>query len=76
MKKLSLDALEITSFETTPEPVRGRGTVAAHQQVKPLPPSAFGPCEPTDADFDCTYGCSMDTGCPDNCVIYSNFDCV
>jgi hypothetical protein len=62
MKKLKLEDLEITSFATTPDAAQGRGTLRAHQ-IDPAPESFLGPCEPTDANFDCTYGCSQDTAC-------------
>jgi hypothetical protein len=69
--KLKLEELEITTFEPAPNAPQARGTLYAH--AKPQPPSAFT-CPtalnfPTDPDFDCTYGCSRDTGCPDQCFV-------
>ena len=74
MKKLTLEALEVTSFETTPAGSQTRGTAHANQ-IEPAPPSMFE-CEPTDANMDCTYGCSHDTACPNNCFGETEFDCV
>ncbi len=72
MKKLRLDALEVTSFETAAVSPQ-RGTVQAN--IEPRERSAFPcaesflePCYPTDPNFDCTYGCSQNTGCPDGCI--------
>lgn len=76
MKKLTLklDALEITSFETVSDTPNARGTVAANgQEIKPAPESFMAPCYDTDANFDCTYGCSQDTAC-DNCIV-SGVEC-
>ncbi|HEX8391760.1 MAG TPA: hypothetical protein VF665_05305 [Longimicrobium sp.] len=67
MKKLKLESLEITSFPTTAAPARGRGTLRAHESIGPAPESEFGPCVPTDVNYDCTYGCTANTGCPDEC---------
>lgn len=75
MKKLKLDDLRVESFDTAPSAPRLRGTVQAHMP-KPAPESMIGPCYPTDPNFDCTYGCSRESACPDNCVIYSDVDCV
>ena len=76
-KKLKLESLEITSFTTSPGEPQLRGTLRAYEGgPKPPPHSVFGPCYPTDPNFDCTYGCSMDTGCPEGCVVISNVDCV
>jgi hypothetical protein len=75
MKKLKLDDLQVVSFETAADALQVRGTVDAHGKPLPPPPSMIGPCYPTDPNFDCTYGCSRESACPDNCVIYSDFDC-
>lgn len=72
--KLELDALEITSFETLCDAANARGTLHANEQeIKPAPESFIGPCYDTDANFDCTYGCSQDTAC-ENCL-YSDVEC-
>lgn len=68
-KKLKLEELEITSFATTQGLSQLRGTLRAHDGgPKPAPQSLIGPCYPTDPNFDCTFGCSRDSGCPYNCV--------
>lgn len=69
MKKLKLEALEVTSFETSPTAARDGGTVHAHSAgtdpsfVPVL--SGFEECAtwspadcPTDPDFCCTMGCT------------------
>lgn len=69
MRKLKLDELEITSFETTAGEGTGRrGTVRANGGTIVPPESRLAPCYPTDPRFDCTYGCSHWTGCPDGCI--------
>ena len=68
-KKLKLESLEITSFETTSSGAQVRGTLHAYEGPKPPPASRFGPCYPTDPNFDCTYGCSMNTACPERCFV-------
>lgn len=75
MKKLKLEDLTVTSFETASNEPQLRGTVDAHGKPQPAPESMIGPCYPTDPNFDCTYGCSRESACPDNCVIYSDFEC-
>lgn len=71
MKKLKLEDLQVTSFETTADAAQARGTVDAH--ARPTQNFTCTCNEPTNPDRDCTLGCSMDTGCPDtNCVIISN----
>lgn len=75
-KKLKLEDLAVTSFDTAPDGPQVRGTVDAHGKPQPAPPSMFGPCYPTDPNFDCTYGCSRPSACPDNCVILlTEVDC-
>jgi hypothetical protein len=75
MKKLKLEDLQVTSFDTAPMGPQVRGTVNANGKPQPVPPTLIGPCYPTDPNFDCTYGCSRESVCPDNCVILSDFDC-
>jgi len=79
MKKLKPESLEVTSFETGGAEPQERGTV--HGRAKPpqtnfnCPQTMFA-C-PTDPNFDCTYGCSNFTGCPDNCTVLTNpLECV
>lgn len=74
MKKLKLEDLQITSFECVPSSRQGRGTVNGNQ-ILPAPESFLGPCFPTDARFDCTYGCSQDTACDDTCVETATIHC-
>jgi hypothetical protein len=78
MKKLTLESLEVTSFETAPVSAL-RGTVRAND-AQPVSKancaSILAPCYPTDPNFDCTYGCSRDTGCPDQCVVISADPCI
>lgn len=66
MKKLKLEDLEISSFETLPSAPKERGTLKGHQIQ--LPPSRFRPCYPTDPNFDCTFTCSHGSDCPDYCI--------
>lgn len=76
MTKLKLESLEVTSFETSPAGSLARGTVEGRSFV-PTPPSVIEhECFPTDARMDCTYGCSMDTGCADGCGFTEGPDCV
>ena len=76
-KKLKLEELEITSFATTEGVSQLRGTLHAYAGgPKPPRPSLIGPCYPTDPNFDCTYGCSRESACPDNCVLISEVECV
>ena len=71
MKKLKLESLEVTSFETGSAGAQELGTV--HGRAKPpqthfnCPQTMFA-C-PTDPNFDCTFGCSRNTACPDTCII-------
>jgi hypothetical protein len=70
MKKLRLESLEVTSFETGAAGPLHRGTVLG-RDAKPatrLNCNTMFAC-PTDPNFDCTFGCSRDTGCPDTCVV-------
>jgi len=68
MKKLKLESIEVTSFETSGEMPAQAGTVRGNQQ-----PAASYPFQcPTTPEMDCTYGCSHFTACPDGCVQLSN----
>jgi hypothetical protein len=69
VKKLRLEAIEVTSFETSNVAHAQLGTVRGQQQVAPAPASFLAPCYPTDPNFDCTYGCSQNTACPERCVV-------
>ncbi|HEX2205893.1 MAG TPA: hypothetical protein VHG91_21440 [Longimicrobium sp.] len=71
MKKLKLDALEVTSFATTPSGAMERGTVDAHMP-KPGGPIVIQTynidlCGDTYY-FDCTLGCSRNSDCAYSCV--------
>jgi hypothetical protein len=71
MKKLKLESLEVTSFATTPNATRGRGTVqGAANPTHNCPPQTYNPdiCGDT-MYFDCTLGCSQNTACPNGCII-------
>lgn len=77
MRKLKLESLTVESFETAPMAAQVRGTVAANG--KPQPPTTLQTynvdiCGYTNY-FDCTLGCSRDTGCADQCFIISEVDC-
>ena len=79
MKKLKLEAVEVTSFATTPDAARGRGTVLG--AVRPTPPGT-GPLQTCSLEacgdtmyFDCTLGCSNLTNCAD-CRVVTAVDCV
>ncbi len=75
MKKLKLESIDVTSFETCSVRSQERGTVQGRGGVKPFPTQLN--CGPTNPELDCTYGCSMITGCPDNCVRFTEtVDCV
>ena len=79
MKKLKLESLEVTSFETGAAGPQVRGTVNGQAKPEPntfrnCPETAFA-C-PTDPNFDCTYGCSNFTGCLENCGLTQTVDCV
>lgn len=80
MRKLTLDSLQVESFETTAAAVTARGTVQGHQDPLPTPPTV-GPqtydvqaCGDTRY-FDCTYGCSVNTDCAYTCGLTVQ-DCV
>ena len=71
MKKLKLESLEVTSFETSPTVARERGTVQGHARpTQACPPQTYNVdlCGDTQY-FDCTLGCSINTACPDGCVV-------
>lgn len=70
MKKLKLESLEVTSFDTSPAPSEERGTVNANAKpgcsvvLQTYSPQACGETN----YMDCTYGCSYNTDCPYRCV--------
>jgi len=70
MKKLKLENLEVTSFATTPDAARGRGTVLGAGRTNGCPPQTYNVdlCGDT-LYFDCTLGCSQNTACPNGCII-------
>jgi hypothetical protein len=78
MKKLKLESLEVTSFETGAAEPQERGTV--HGRAKPPQtnfncPQTMFTC-PTDPNFDCTYGCSYNTACAGGCTgLTETVDC-
>ncbi|HEY0019588.1 MAG TPA: hypothetical protein VGC13_25015 [Longimicrobium sp.] len=67
MRKLKLESLDVESFETiTPTP-RSRGTVHGNVEFSPsIETYDIQECGDTRY-FDCTYGCSVDTGCAHVC---------
>jgi len=67
MKKLKLEDLVVTSFETAAG-ARDRGTVDGYAAgTRNCPPATYGGCADTEY-FDCTLGCSRMTDCPYSCV--------
>jgi hypothetical protein len=64
MKKLKLETIEVTSFETSAAAIEQVGTVQGRGAVANATRFAC----PTDPNFDCTFGCSQHTLCPDTCV--------
>ena len=63
MRKLKLESVKVESFPTTPAAPRQRGTLHAHQQYSPsIETYDIQACGDTRY-FDCTYGCTVDTGC-------------
>ena len=71
MKKLKLESLEITSFVTSPVVARERGTVQGHGPYPggPVVLKTYSIAECGDTRyFDCTFGCSQNTGCPNGCI--------
>ena len=69
MKKLKLESLEVTSFETGAAGPLHRGTVLGRAKPQTrLDCNTMFYC-PTDPNFDCTFGCSRDSGCPDTCIV-------
>lgn len=79
MKKLKLESLEVTSFETTAADARERGTVQGHDPH----PGGEVVLETYDVEacgdtryFDCTYGCSVNTDCANTCLVFTEtWDC-
>jgi len=68
MKKLKLEDLQVTSFETSATNGRGRGTVEgrAAPRTRNCPPLTYGGCADTEY-FDCTLGCTVETNCFNGC---------
>ncbi len=80
MRKLTLESLQVESFETAALAPRMRGTVEAHCDPQPTPPDdVIGTYDPERCGwtnfFDCTYGCSNFTACDGPCG-ESEYDCV
>jgi hypothetical protein len=76
MRKLKLESLQVESFATTAVAQLAHGTVDAHGKPGPLETYNVERCGDTRY-FDCTLGCSMNTACPDGCVVQaiSDVDC-
>ena len=70
MRKLKLESLTVESFATSAVAASSRGTVDAHGKPGPLETYNVDRCGYTNY-FDCTLGCSRDTGC-DNCIVISD----
>lgn len=73
MKKLKLEDLQVTSFETTSDAARARGTVLGAAQSNR--PGCERPFETYDIQacgdtqyMDCTFGCSINTNCVNGCI--------
>jgi hypothetical protein len=66
VKKLKLEDLTVTSFDTAPDGPQARGTVDAHARTQNFTCTCN---EPTNPDRDCTLGCSINTDCPDTCQL-------
>lgn len=72
MRKLTLESLQVESFETTAIASRMRGTVQAHCDPQPTPPTIVG-LETYDIEtcgdtryFDCSLGCPSIAPCDDS----------
>jgi hypothetical protein len=75
MRKLKLESLAVETFVTTPAAPRVRGTVNAHGDPQPTPPTIS--IETYDVDacgetryFDCSLGCPSIGPCP-----LTEYDC-
>lgn len=69
MRKLKLESLQVESFDTTSVAQHARGTVDAHSREKPTTLQTYDveACGDTRY-FDCTFGCSVNTACPNGCI--------
>jgi hypothetical protein len=67
MRKLKLESLTVESFDTTPVAPHTRGTVDGHARPKPIETYDVEACGDTQY-FDCTFGCSVNTACPNGCI--------
>jgi hypothetical protein len=67
MRKLKLESLQVETFETTPAARQDRGTVDAHGRPGPIATYNIEKCGDTNY-MDCTYGCSINTACPNGCI--------
>jgi hypothetical protein len=77
MRKLKLESLLVESFETTTNALRTRGTVDAHGDPQPTPPTIS--IETYDVEicgetryFDCSLGCPSIAPCD----IFTGSECV
>lgn len=79
MRKLTLESLQVESFETTAESVSWRGTVEAHGAPAPdtptCPPSAVSQCAPCESleQTRCGHTCVYDCTAP--CTIVCSNGC-
>ena len=80
MRKLKLESLQVESFATSVVS-RERGTVDAHGDPQPTPPTVIV-LETYDVEacghtgyFDCSLGCSYFTGCDGPCG-ETEYDCI
>jgi hypothetical protein len=71
MLKLKLESLTVETFVTTPAAPPVRGTVNAHSEPQPAPPSIVCTYDVEECGetqyFDCSFGCSVDTACAHVC---------
>jgi hypothetical protein len=69
MRKLKLESLQVESFDTTPVAAQARGTVDGHARPRPTTLLTYSPADCGDTNYmDCTYGCSINTACPNGCI--------
>lgn len=67
MRKLKLESLIVETFVTTPAAPRVRGTVNAHSEPQPAPPSIICTYDVEECGetqyFDCSLGCPSIAPC-------------
>lgn len=64
MRKLKLEALNVTSFATSGDGARPAGTVQAHAGAAPTQTCATYEVGCGPSGLDCTYTCTKMIGCP------------